>query len=117
GDVDVVDSDARAADRPQVRRLRQQVRVDLRGRADQQAVVLADALLQLLPGPVGPDVDGEAVSAQQLDPRVADLLLHQDLHRASCSTTKSMHPVSARTSSGSTAGNMPMRSWLRPSLR
>ncbi len=28
-----------------------------------------------------------------------------------------MHWVSASTSAGSTAGNMPMRSWLRPSLR
>ena len=91
GDVDVVDPDAGAADRPQVRRLGEQVRVDLRGRADQQALVLADALLQLLLGPVGPDVDLEALLAQQLDPRVADLLLHQDLHRASCSTTQSMH--------------------------
>ena len=31
--------------------------------------------------------------------------------------TQSMQAVSAATSSGSTAGNMPMRSWLRPSLR
>ena len=35
----------------------------------------------------------------------------------SCSTTQSTHWVSALTSSGSTAGNMPTRSWLRPSLR
>ena len=33
------------------------------------------------------------------------------------STTWSMHCVSARTSSGSIAGNVAMRSWLRPSLR
>ena len=33
------------------------------------------------------------------------------------STTWSMQAVSADTSSGSTAGNMPTRSWLRPSLR
>ena len=33
------------------------------------------------------------------------------------STTQSTHWVSASTSDGSTAGNMPMRSWLRPSLR
>ena len=37
--------------------------------------------------------------------------------RSCCSTTQSMHAVSACTSSGSIAGNMPMRSWLRPSLR
>ena len=35
----------------------------------------------------------------------------------SCSTTQSTHAVSAVTSVGSTAGNMPIRSWLRPSLR
>ena len=33
------------------------------------------------------------------------------------STIQSMHAVSACTSPGSTAGNMPTRSWLRPSLR
>ena len=33
------------------------------------------------------------------------------------STTQSMHAVSACTSPGSTAGNIPIRSWLRPSLR
>ncbi|TQM67369.1 glutamine amidotransferase-like protein [Actinomadura hallensis] len=33
------------------------------------------------------------------------------------STTWSMQAVRASTSSGSMAGNMPMRSWLRPSLR
>jgi alanine racemase len=32
-------------------------------------------------------------------------------------TTKSMQPVSASTSDGSMAGNMAMRSWLRPSRR
>ncbi len=35
----------------------------------------------------------------------------------SSSTTKSTQRVSASTSSGSTAGNIAMRSWLRPSLR
>ena len=38
-------------------------------------------------------------------------------HHASLSTTQSMHAVSACTSAGSTAGNIPTRSWLRPSLR
>src|SRR6185312_598639 len=33
------------------------------------------------------------------------------------STTQSMHSVSALTSSGSTAGNIATRNWLRPSLR
>ena len=35
----------------------------------------------------------------------------------SASTTASMQAVSASTSAGSIAGNMPIRSWLRPSLR
>lgn len=35
----------------------------------------------------------------------------------SAETTKSMQPVSASTSEGSTAGYIPMRSWLRPSRR
>ncbi len=33
------------------------------------------------------------------------------------STTQSMQAVSALTSAGSMAGNMPIRNWLRPSLR
>ena len=36
---------------------------------------------------------------------------------ARCSTTWSMQAVSASTSAGSMAGNIAMRSWLRPSLR
>lgn len=35
----------------------------------------------------------------------------------SAATTWSMQAHSAATSSGSTAGNMPTRTWLRPSLR
>jgi hypothetical protein len=38
-------------------------------------------------------------------------------YQPSCSTTWSIQLVSARTSSGSTLGNMAMRNWLRPSLR
>ena len=38
-------------------------------------------------------------------------------HREILSTTQSMQAVSACTSAVSTAGNIPMRSWLRPSLR
>ena len=77
------------------------------------------------------------VSAQELNARVADLLLDEHaqalgLGRLRCeagnrrfrthhaprlSTTQSMHAVSACTSGGSTAGNMPTRSWFRPSLR
>src|SRR5665811_1607299 len=41
----------------------------------------------------------------------------KDRGHRSRSTTWSMHAVSACTSAGSTAGNMPTRTWLRPSLR
>ncbi len=37
--------------------------------------------------------------------------------QVSAVTAWSMHAVNALTSSGSMAGNMPTRSWLRPSLR
>ena len=47
-DVDVVDADARAADDPQVVGALDQLRVELRGRADQDAVVGADPLGELL---------------------------------------------------------------------
>ena len=61
------------------------------------------------------------VLAQQCHTGLADPLGDQDLrplaHEASLSTTQSMHAVSACTSAGSTAGNMPTRSWLRASLR
>ncbi len=99
----------------------------------------ADPLRQLLVAPVEAEVHVE-VLAQQLHAGVADLLLHQDLQaltvradgrrrrRCSCgalhgahdailSTIHSIQDVSACTSAGSTAGNIPIRSWLRPSLR
>ena len=103
-------------------------------------MVGADPLRQLLIAPVEAEVDVE-VLAQQLHAGVADLLLDEDLqapavragsraggrgrrgcalrgaHDASLSTTHSMQVVSACTSAGSTAGNIPIRSWLRPSLR
>ena len=41
----------------------------------------------------------------------------RDGGQPSRSTTQSTHAVRAATSSGSTAGNIPTRSWLRPSLR
>ena len=42
---------------------------------------------------------------------------HCAAHQVRRSTTQSMHWVRASTSDGSIAGNIPMRSWLRPSLR
>ena len=57
-------------------------------------------------------------SRSSVDAGVADLLGDEDAHQsASRSTTQSMQAVSACTSAGSIAGNIPMRSWLRPSLR
>ena len=62
--------------------------------------------------------DLEVVLAQERDARLADVLGHQHAgHAATRSTTQSMHAVSACTSAGSIAGNIPTRSWLRPSLR
>ncbi len=77
-DVHVVDADARAADHPQVVRLLDQVRRQLRGRADEDRVVVADALGELLVGPVDAEVDVEAL-AQEVDARVGELLLDEDL--------------------------------------
>src|SRR4029077_19117348 len=126
--IDVVHAHACSPDHLQVDGARDQLGRHLRGRADQDAVVGADALGQLLRGPVDAEIDVEAL-AQQLHARVADLLLDEDFqallsgvrrgdaHAEILSTIQSIHAVSACTSPGSTAGNMPIRSWLRPSLR
>jgi hypothetical protein len=117
GDVDVVDAHPGAPDRAQARGVLEQRGVDLRGRADEQAVERADALGELVGAQAGGHVDLEALVAQERDAGVPDLLRDEDLRHARRSTTQSMHAVSACTSSGSIAGNMPTRSWLRPSLR
>ena len=122
GNVDVVDPDAGTADRLELLGVRERLGVELRRRADQDPGVAADPLEQLLAGPVEPGVDVEAGVAQQRDPRVADVLGDEHLRHAAsppvwCSTTQSMHAVSASTSDGSIAGKQATRSWLRPSLR
>src|SRR5207253_11071321 len=78
--------------------------------------------------PVRFQVDVEAV-AQERDARVPELLRDEVLdalvvreiggepHSAILSATHAMHAVRACTSAGSVTGNMPSRSWLRPSLR
>ena len=126
--VHVVDAHAGAADHAQLARALDQLRVHVRGRADEDAVVLADALGELLLAPAGSELDVE-VLAQQRHARVADLLGDQHLqtlaalraargaHSEILSTTQSMHAVRACTSPSSVAGNMPTRSWFRPSLR
>src|SRR5690606_33822995 len=118
-DVDVVDPGAGAPDHLQPLGAIDQLRGQLGGRADQDGVELADPLAQLLVGHLEAELDVEAL-AQQLDAGVGDLLLDQDLHRRTAGTlssTQSTQAVSASTSSGSTAGNIATRSWLRPSLR
>ena len=77
-DVDVVDPDAGAADHAQVVRAADQVRRQLGRRADEDPVVAADPLRELLVRPVDADVDGEAL-AQHVHAGVGDLLLDQDL--------------------------------------
>ncbi len=127
--VDVVHADTGATDHTQVLCGIDQLGRHLCRRTDQDAVVGADLLGQFLIGPVDAEVDVE-VLFEQFDARVADLLLDEHLqtfcalavirsgaHDAILSAVQSIQAVSARTSSGSTAGNMPTRSWLRPSLR
>src|SRR5207248_8934658 len=84
---------------------------------------LADLLGQLIARPADAQLDVEMLP-EQIHARVADLLGHQHARPApavathtSRSSSQSIQAVSARTSSGSVAGNMAIRSWLRPSLR
>ncbi len=118
-DVDVVDAGAGAADHLEAAGALDQLGSHLGGRADEQRVVVADRLVQLRVGHLQAQVDLKAL-AQHVDAGVGDLLPDQHLHGATSGTfsiTQSTQAVSASTSAGSTAGNMPTRSWLRPSLR
>src|SRR4051812_8911840 len=118
-DVDVVNSRPGAADHLEPLRAADQVRSELGGRADQDPVELADPLLELVPVPLQPELDVELLT-QELDAGVGDLLGDENLHRltsSEISSTQSMQAVSASTSAGSTAGNIPTLSWFRPSLR
>ena len=67
------------ADRLQALGPLEQVGGELGGRADQDAVELADAALELAVLPVDAQLDVEAGLAQELDAGVADLLLDEDL--------------------------------------
>ncbi len=118
-DVDVVDPGAGAADHLEPLGSVDQLGGHLGRGANQDRVVAGDRLAQLILGHLEAKVDVEAL-AQQVHARVGDLLLDQNPHLATpstFSTTQSMQVVSASTSAGSTAGNIPTRSWLRPSLR
>ena len=75
-DIDVVHAHAGAAHRSQAPGASQELGVELGRRADQDPVVVADALGQLFPRPPHAQIDVEAL-AQQLDSRVADLLGHE----------------------------------------
>src|SRR5215210_9429876 len=118
-DIDVVDARPGPADHLESLGPLDQVRGELGRRANQDAVELADSFLESVAVPVEAELDVELLP-QELDARVGDLLRDEDLHRlmsSAFSRTQSMEAVSASTSAGSTAGNMPNRSWLRPSLR
>jgi hypothetical protein len=68
---------------------------------------LRDAVLEGLRDEAGVDLEGDDREGGRL----------RDTHVASAPTTWLMHPQSAAMSSGSMAGNIAMRSWLRPSFR
>ena len=78
--VDVVHPHPGPADRLEALRPGEQVRVELGGGADQDAVELADAALELVLVPVEAELHVQAGVAQQLDAGVADLLPYEDLH-------------------------------------
>src|SRR5204862_6080254 len=93
-DVHVVDADAGAPDHLQPVGARDQLGGDLRGRADQQAVVVADALGELLHRPVHAEVDVE-VLAQRSDAGVGKLLGDEDLHATVVATPASTNTFCA----------------------
>ena len=118
-DVDVVHPGAGATDHLQPLPAFDQVGRELGCRPDQDPVEFADPLLELVAVPVEAQLDVELL-LQELDAGVGDLLLDENLHlrtSSAFSMTQSMQAVSASTSAGSTAGNIPIRSWLRPSFR
>ncbi len=103
----------------------------LRGGADQDAVVVADPLGELLVGPVDAEIDIE-VLAQQRHAGVADLLLDEHLQRpcrrsvsavvAALIAESSRRPSRCTRSAPARRRSRPpgtsrSRSWLRPSLR
>src|SRR5260221_1187471 len=116
GNVDVVDAGAGPADHLEAAGALDQVRRDLGGGANQDRVVLADRLAQLVLRHLEAEVDIEAL-AQQLDAGVGDLLLDEDLHLVTSgafSMVQSMQAVGASTSAGPTSGNNATPRWVRP---
>ena len=78
GDVDVVDADAGAADDLQVLGGGDDVLVGLGGRADGEAVVVADDLDQLVLGEAGLDVGVDAALLEDVDGGGAKLVGDED---------------------------------------
>ena len=97
GDVDVVHAGAGASHHLQALAAGEQVGIDPRRAADDQRVVLADPLGQLLGRHLDADVDVEA-PPEQLHAGVGDLLLDQDLlrHRRSPAGQAPRAPVPRR---------------------
>jgi hypothetical protein len=96
-DVDVVDPDARAADRAQPLGAPDQVGGQLRRRADQDAVELADPALELAVLPVDAELDVEAGVAKQLNSGVPDLLLDENPGGVGHEETPTLTPASRKT--------------------
>ena len=78
-DIDVVDADTGTGHDLQAVGLGQQVSIDLGGRADQDAVEVGDASLELGAIPRCAQLDLEPGGTQQLDSGIADLLRDENL--------------------------------------
>ena len=96
-DVDVVNADARATDRPQALGPLDQAGVELGGRPDEDGVELANPLLELAVVPVDPELDVEAGVAQELDAGVPDLLLDEYARRLGHAGAATGTPASRKT--------------------
>ena len=100
--------------------LGQQVGVDLGRRTHQHAVEVGDPALELgaIPRRVPISTSKPAARSSSMpDAPMFSATRTRAVAHAAAATTQSMQAVSASTSAGSTAGNIPTRSWLRPSLR
>ena len=97
--VHVVDADAGATDDLQPRSALDQVAGQLRGRPDDDGVVVADDLLERR---VEVDVDVEPC-AQELDPRVRDGLPDQDAHQPAAATEPKASKAAGAARPGSTS--------------
>ena len=95
-EIDVVDADPRATDDLQLRPTLEQLCVGLRRRPNDQGVVIADDVEQLLAGKVGPNVDLDALIAQAGDPCVGDRFRDENFHPAWVKTSSAAATASPR---------------------